>query len=50
MNPIEPARSKLMALLRSKAARSREALEQVLPDALQTTPKNAPAEMCCLRA
>jgi transposase len=42
MNPIEQAWSKLKAQLRAKAARSREALERALPDALQTiTAQNA---------
>jgi transposase len=42
MNPIELAWSKLKAYLRAKAARSREALERAIPDALATvTPSNA---------
>ena len=42
MNPIELAWAKLKAYLRAKAARSREALEQAIPDALATiTPSNA---------
>jgi transposase len=36
MNPIEQAWSKLKAHPRAKAARSREALERALPDALRT--------------
>ncbi len=42
MNPIEQAWSKLKAHLRAKAARSREALERALPDALHSvTARNA---------
>ncbi len=42
MNPIEQAWSKLKACLRARAARSREALERAIPDALATvTPSNA---------
>ena len=42
MNPIELAWSKLKALLRSIGARSCEALEQAIPDALATvTASNA---------
>jgi transposase len=42
MNPIELAWAKLKAYLRAKAARSREALEQAIPDALATiTSSNA---------
>ena len=42
MNAIEQAWSKLKAHLRGKAARSREALEQALPDALHAiTARNA---------
>jgi transposase len=42
MNPIELAWSKLKALLRSIGARSREALEQAIPEALAAvTPHNA---------
>jgi transposase len=41
-NPIEPAWAKLKTYLRAKAARSREALEAVIPDALHTiTPTDA---------
>ncbi len=36
MNPIEQAWSKLKAHLRAKAARSREALDRAIPDALRT--------------
>jgi transposase len=42
MNPIELAWSKLKAHLRATAARSREALEHAIPEALATiTPSNA---------
>ncbi len=42
MNPIELAWSKLKTYLRARAARSREALEHAIPDALATvTPSNA---------
>ena len=42
MNPIEQAWSKLKTHLRAKAARSRDALERAIPDALKTiTPSNA---------
>lgn len=42
MNPIEPAWSKLKTYLRTRAARSRDALEAAIPDALQTiTPSDA---------
>ncbi len=42
MNPIEQAWSKLKARMRAEAARSREALERALPDALGTiTAQNA---------
>ena len=42
MNPIEQAWSKLKTCLRAKAARTRDALECALPDALATlTPSNA---------
>jgi transposase len=42
LNPIELAWSKLKAYLRARAARSREALEHAIPDALATvTPSNA---------
>jgi transposase len=42
LNPIELAWSKLKAYLRARAARSREALERAIPDALATiTPSNA---------
>ena len=42
MNPLELAWAKLKAYLRAKAARSREALEQAIPDALATiTSSNA---------
>ena len=42
MNPIEPAWSKLKTYLRARAARSREALEAAIPDALRTiTPDDA---------
>lgn len=37
MNPIEQAWSKLKTHLRSKAARTRDALERAIPDALSTT-------------
>ena len=41
-NPIEQAWSKLKARLRARAARSREALENAIPDALETiTPSDA---------
>jgi transposase len=41
-NPIEPAWAKLKTYLRAKAARSREALEAAIPDALHTiTPSDA---------
>ena len=36
MNPIEQAWSKLKARLRTRAARSREALERAIPEALET--------------
>ncbi|MFL5338411.1 MAG: transposase, partial [Geminicoccaceae bacterium] len=42
LNPIELAWSKLKAYLRARAARSREALDRTIPDALATiTPSNA---------
>lgn len=42
LNPIELAWSKLKTCLRARAARSREALERAIPDALATiTPSNA---------
>jgi transposase len=42
MNPIELAWSKLKANLRARAARSREALERAIPEAIATvTPSNA---------
>jgi transposase len=42
MNPIELAWAKLKAYLRARAARSRDALEPAIPDALATvTPSNA---------
>ena len=42
MNPIEQAWSKLKTCLRARAARSREALERAIPEALATvTPSNA---------
>ena len=42
MNPIEPAWSKIKTYLRAKAARTRDALERAVPDALATiTPSNA---------
>jgi transposase len=42
MNPIELAWSKLKAHLRARAARSREALERAIPEALATvTASNA---------
>ena len=42
MNPIEPAWSKLKTNLRAKAARTRDALERAIPEALATvTPSNA---------
>ena len=42
MNPIEPAWSKLKTHLRAKAARTRDALERAIPDALATiTSSNA---------
>src|SRR3712207_5038956 len=42
MNPIEQARSKLKARMRTQAARSRAALERALPDALRAiTAQNA---------
>ena len=42
MNPIEPAWSKLKIHLRAKAARTRDALERAIPNALATiTPSNA---------
>ncbi len=41
-NPIEQAWSKLKIRLRAKAARTRDALERAIPDALTTiTPSNA---------
>ena len=41
MNPIEQAWSKLKTHLRAKAARTRDALERAIPDALATiTPSN----------
>ena len=41
-NPIEQAWSKLKTRLRARAARSREALENAIPDALETiTPSDA---------
>ena len=42
MNPIELAWSKLKTYLRARAARSREALERAIPEALATvTASNA---------
>ena len=42
LNPIEPAWSKIKTHLRAKAARTRDALERAIPDALGTiTPSNA---------
>lgn len=42
MNPIELAWSKLKAYLRARAARTREALEHAIPEAIATvTPSNA---------
>jgi hypothetical protein len=42
MNPIEQAWAKPKARMRAEAARSREALERALPDALRaTTARNA---------
>lgn len=42
MNPIEPAWSKLKTNLRARAARTRDALERAIPDALRTiTPSDA---------
>ena len=42
MNPIKPAWSKLKTHLRAMAARTRDALEHAIPDALATiTPSNA---------
>jgi len=44
MNPIEQAWAKLKALLRAAQARTREALEQAIGEALQSiTPENAEA-------
>jgi hypothetical protein len=42
MNPIEPAWSKLETYLRARAARTREALEATIPDALRTSPPMMP--------
>ena len=42
INPIEQAWSKVKTNLRARAARSREAFERAIPDALATiTPSNA---------
>ena len=42
MNPIERAWSKLKTYLRARAARTREALEHAIPEAIATvTPSNA---------
>ena len=42
MNPIEQAWSKMKTCLRARTARSREALERAIPEALATiTPSNA---------
>ena len=42
MYPIEQAWSKLKTNLRAKAARTRDAFERAIPDALRTsTPSNA---------
>jgi len=44
LNPIEPAWSKLKGVLRAKAARTVEALDAALPEALATiTPQDAQA-------
>jgi transposase len=42
MNPIELAWSKLKAYLRARMARSREALDRAIPDAIGPSPPATP--------